>query len=94
MMKKDFVTQTDSFITHKIFILKFGKRFNFSNYEADQPIAFGKNKKVFGMMKDELGGIIMMEFVCLRPKMYLCLTDDDKEEKIQRVKRNASINVD
>ena len=46
------------------------------------------------MIKDELGGIIMMEFVCLRPKMYLCLTDDDKEEKIQRVKRNASINVD
>ena len=45
-------------------------------------------------MKDELGGIIMMEFVCLRPKMYSCLTDDDKEEKIQRVKRNASINAD
>ena len=46
------------------------KIFDTSNYEFDRPISAGKNKKVFGLMKDELGGKIMIEFIALRPKTY------------------------
>ena len=46
------------------------KRFDTSNYEVNRPLPTGKNKKVIGLMKDELGGKIIMEFVALRPKTY------------------------
>ena len=45
-------------------------RFDTSGYIPDRPLPVGKNKKVIGLMKDELGGKIMKEFVSLRPKMY------------------------
>ena len=57
------------------------KRFDTSNYEVDRPLTTGKNKKVIGLMKDELGGNIVTEFVTLRPKTYSYLTDDGKEDK-------------
>ena len=57
------------------------KRFDTSNYEVDRPLSKGKNKKVIGLMKDELGGKIITEFVTLRPKTYSYLTDDCKEDK-------------
>ena len=56
-------------------------RFDTSNYEENRPLPTGKNKKVIGLMKDELGGKIIMEFVTLRPKTYSFLTDDGKEDK-------------
>ena len=57
------------------------KIFDMSNYEVDRPLPTGKNKKVIGLMKDELGGKIITEFVALRPKTYSYLTDDYKEDK-------------
>ena len=57
------------------------KRFDTSNYEVDRPLSTGKNKKVIGLMKDELGGRVITEFVALRPKTYSYLTDDCKEGK-------------
>ena len=57
------------------------KRFDTSNYEVNRPLPTGKNKKVIGSMKDELGGKIIMEFVTLRPKSYSYLTDNGKEDK-------------
>ena len=57
------------------------KRFDTSNYEVNRPLPTGKNKKVIGLMKDELGGRIIREFVALRPKTYSYLTDDCKEDK-------------
>ena len=56
-------------------------RFDTSNYEVNRPLPMGKNKKVIGLMKDELGGKIITEFVILRPKTYSYLTDDGKEDK-------------
>ena len=52
-----------------------------SNYEVKRPLLMGKIKKVIGLMKDELGGEIITEFVTLRPKTYSYLTDDNKEDK-------------
>ena len=57
------------------------KRFDTSNYEVNRPLPAGKNKKKIGLMKDELGGKIMIEFVPLRPKTYSHLTDDCAEDK-------------
>ena len=56
-------------------------RFDTSNYEVKRPLPTGKNKKISGLMKDELGGKIITEFVTLRPKTYSYLTDDGKEDK-------------
>ena len=57
------------------------KRFDTSNYECDRPLLTGKNKKVIGLMKDELGGRIIKEFITVRPKTYSYLTGDCKEDK-------------
>ena len=56
-------------------------RFDTSNYEVNRPLPMGKYQKVIGLMKDELGGKIITEFVTLRPKTYSYLTDDGKEDK-------------
>ena len=68
------------------------KRFDTSNYglplayhnglsNNGLPLPTGKNKKVIGLMKDELGGKIITEFVTLKLKTYSYLTDDGKEDK-------------
>ena len=57
------------------------KRFDTSNYEVNKPLRTGKTKKVIELMKGELGGNIMTEFVALRPKTYSYLTDDCEEDK-------------
>ena len=56
-------------------------RFDTSNYELDRPLPKGKNKKVIGLMRDELGGKIMTKFVALRAKTYSYLLDDSSEDK-------------
>ena len=79
---------TDSFIMHittedfyRDIADDVEKRFDTSNYECDRPLPKGKNKKVIGLMKDELGGKIMTEFVALRPKTNSYLTDDGGSDK-------------
>ena len=56
-------------------------RFDTSGYCPDRPLPVGLNKKVIGLMKDELGGKIMTEFVALRPKLYSYKVLDGSEDK-------------
>ena len=55
---------TDSFIMYiktEDFYMDIAKdverNYDTSNYTVERPLPMGKNKKVLGMMKDELGGI-------------------------------------
>ena len=70
---------TDSFVIH-IFTEDFfedinndvERWFDTSNYDENdkRPLPIGKNKKVPGLFKDELGGKIIKEVVALRPKTW------------------------
>ena len=84
-------TDTDSFIINIItedFFQDISndveKWFDTSNYDKNDksPLPIGKNKKVPGLFKDELGGKIITEFVTLRPKAYAYLHDcgNDREK--------------
>ena len=67
------------------------KRFDTSNYGKNRPLPTGKNKKVIGLMKNEVGGKIMTEFVVLRPKTYSYLMDDDNSDKNAKGTRKCVI---
>ena len=82
---------TNSFIVHvktddiyKDIVEDVDKRFDTSDFELDRPLPKGKNEKVIGLMKDELGGKIMKEFVGLREKTYRYLMMKIKEQKSQK----------
>ena len=57
--------------------------FDTSNYppNINRPLPIGKNKKVLGKMKNELGGIPIKEFVALRLKTYSYIVDDGNSDK-------------
>ena len=57
------------------------RRYDTSNYKLHKPFLKGKNKKVIGLMKDELGGNVMKEFAALRVKRYNYLSDNRDEDK-------------
>ena len=64
-------------------------RFDTSGYPNDGsgPLPVGKNKKVIGLMKDELGGERMKEFVSLRPKMYSYRVGNSEPKKCKGIKK-------
>ena len=65
-------------------------RFDTSFYELDRPLPKGKNNKVIGLMKGELGRKIMTKFVGLRAKTYTYLIDGSSEDKAQKAQKNVS----
>ena len=68
-------------------------RFDTSNYELDRPFPKGKNKKVIGLIKDELDGKIMIKFVALRAKAYSYLIDDASEDKKAKGTKKCAIQI-
>ena len=62
-------------------------RFDTSGYNPDRPLPVGLNKKVIGLMKDELRGEIMTEFVTLRPKMYAYQAEGSESKKCKGIKK-------
>ena len=78
-------TDTDS-LTYAIIsedvyeeFFKWKNLFDFSNCSKDSKFFNETNKKVIGKMKDELGGVIVDEFVGLKSKMYSIKKIDGKE---------------
>ena len=67
--------------------------FDTSNYDEKnkRALPIGKNKKVLGLFKDELGGKIITEVVTLRAKTYAYLIDgydgDDDYKKNKKINK-------
>ena len=77
---------TDSFIIH-IITEDFYEGID-ENKTGKRPLPIGKNKKVIGLFKLELGGKIIEEFCVLRAKTWAYLmVDDSKDKKKQRNKK-------
>ena len=67
-------------------------RFDTSGYSKTdvRQLPISLDKKVIGLMKDELGGKIMTEFVALRPKLYSYRElDGSEDKKWKRIKKRV-----
>ena len=90
---------TDSFIVniktkdfYKDIAENVKERLDTCNYIYDRPLPAGVNKKVIGLMKDELGGDINTEFVALRPKAYSYITNNFIEMKKAKGTKKCVVN--
>ena len=52
---------------------------DFSNYSKDSKFFDDANKKVIGIIKDEMSGVIIVEFIGLKSKMYAIKKIDSRE---------------
>ena len=70
------VVKTEDFYTD----LKdnFSHIMDFSNYPKDHFLYSKKNEKVFGKFKDEFPGLVLEEFIGLKPKLYSMLYNEGK----------------
>ena len=88
-----YCTDTDTFIMHiktddfyKDISADVDKWFDTSNFNKNdnRPLEIGRNKKVLGKFKDEIGGKIMTKFVALRAKTYSFLIDEYTDEDYEK----------
>ena len=81
-----------------------GHMYDFSSYNERHICYSTKNKKVIGKWKDETDGLIIKEFIGLRPKLYsikCCITYDpikrkfinQRKKALKGVKKNASSKI-
>ena len=98
MVIKLYYTDTDSFVievkTEDLYTdisADVKKWYDTSNYDKDdnRPLPIGKNKKVSGLFKHELGGKIMTEFCAIRAKTYAFAVDDGKKNKENKKAKGA-----
>ena len=61
--------------------------FDTSGYVNNRPFPIGKNKKVIGLMKDELGGGIIKEFVAFKAKMYSYIDEETELKKCKGINK-------
>ena len=67
--------------------------FDFSNYSAKSKYYDDSNKLVVGKVKDETAGVAI-EFVGLKPKMYLHLVDNNsKHKKAKGINKNVAATI-
>ena len=64
--------------------------FDTSNFELDKPLPKQNRIKVIGLMRDELGGQIMKQFVGLRAKTHSYLKDNNDEDKKQKAQKSVT----
>ena len=63
--------------------------FDFSNLNENHELFSNKNKKVIGKFKTETPkNIWIVEFICLRSKMYAFKCGDDSKNKLKGVSRS------
>lgn len=88
---------TDSFIlslnVHNVEknILKYSEYFDCSDYPTSHLLYNSINKKKPGVLKDELKGCIMMEFISLAPKLYAYKCVNDINYQVTEVKKAKGI---
>ena len=69
------------------------KNFDFSNYPQNHPLYHNGNKMVTLLFKDEMAGIILEEFVGLKPKMYSIKYGYNQKLSAKGVSRSAQTNL-
>ena len=89
MDTNSFIIHTKTEVFYKDIADHVEKIYDTSNYEVDGSLPKGMNKKVIDLMKHELGGKSIKEFVALRRKAYSYITDDNK--KLKKLKEQKSV---
>ena len=92
MEKKNFIVHVKTDDIYKYSTKDVEKRFDTLNYEIGSSVPKGRNKKLIGLMEDELGGQILREFVGLRAKTYSYLREKHDEDKKVKGTKKCVIN--